>query len=282
MTDTAAYAFTGSPGIDGAAVVDWVASWAASSTFWTAPSASSGKILLRCVETGSEIVLHGSATQIQIGYAPGGGVADWSGSPTAPIWSGMRNITASTTAISGTSGQIRLAEYSDALVLLLAGPTPRWVFGFSAGLLIAPWDGNDPTKGLAGDALLTGRPDGEGAGLGWLVGTVGSTNTSVFWAVNSWQPVAALTRYLPGSAALGAIGGVERLIPYAIGAPTVTSIGQIGVTKYMRMYRRALPHETELISDTLGSAQSWITGVTDTAATARNHFLLWSQTVTNV
>lgn len=282
MTETIAKAYTGLPGIAGDDVVDWLTRCAATFANWTVIESAPGKVLLR--RNGAaptpEIVVHGTATpvQIKVGYAALGGIVDWETTPSALYFTGMRNITGTTSNIAGTNGVARAAEYPDAVLLILSSALPNWVCGFCAGGLIAPFDANDAAKGLTGEALFTGRPDAEGTTGGWLVGSTTNAHASVFRASTTWLPVAAAQRYTPPNANLLSIVNVERLVPYSIAPPSASNLGgQIGVTKYIRMYRRALPHETALVSNDVTSTQAWFTGGTGNSTIVRNHFILWDQ-----
>lgn len=257
-------------------------------TRWTRPLAEAGKVLLECSATGAQVVLHGTATNIQVGYAPDGGVVDWNGVPTAPVFTGMRNITgASTNFAAGVTSTVDIAEYEDALMFAVGYNVAGWRYAAMAGKCIEPVDLSDDARKIGTDALLVGIPSALATPGNWLSSVAGSTTIgSCVRTGNSFDQLITLTGFvwLAGTAAgdrvLARIGDVERMVPYQMHVLTTAAAQYVGATKYIRQWRANVAHGTRLFSDTALSAQAWFGYQYD--ATSRNQFVLWAKTETTV
>jgi hypothetical protein len=280
---TIAVAATGNAHVDavGAAIL-------AAGTRWTRPLAEAGKVLLQCISTGAQIVLHGTATNIQVGYAPDGGVVDWNGVPNASVFTGMRNITgAATNFAAGVTATVDIAEYEDAMMFGVGSNVPGWRYAAMAGKCIEPVDLSDVARDIGADALLVGIPSALATAGNWLSSVAGSTSIgSCVRTGNSFDQMIVLTGFvwLAGTAAgdrvLARVGDVERMVPYQMHVLTTAAAQYVGATKYIRQWRANVSHGTRLFSATPLSEQAWFGFQYD--ATNRNQFALWSKTETTV
>lgn len=255
---------------------------------WLWLDSAPGKALLECISTGAQLVLHGTASNIQVGYAPDGSIVDWSGTPTAAVFTGMRNITgAATNFAAGVTTTVDIAEYEDALLFAVGYNVAGWRYAAMAGRCIEPVDASDVTRDIGTDALLVGIPSALATPGNWLSSVAGSTSVgSCVRTGNSFEQMITLTGFvwLAGTAAgdrvLARIGNVERMVPYQMHVLTTAAAQYVGATKYIRQWRANVAHGTRLFSDTAGSAQAWFGHQYD--ATNRNQFVLWAKTETTV
>jgi hypothetical protein len=258
-------------------------------TRWTvADGTVTDKVLLECVQTGGQVVITaGAAQDIRMGYEPDGGLADANAVPS----SGIRRL-------SGISSQLPtlglatfyLAEYEDAILVAFRS-TSEWRNVGMAGKIINPLDASDEARGYA-HALLVGRPlDATGTGTSWFLGIFGTLydadSSRCYLGSGVWAPfLPDLSRVAVTSNSLLRIGTVERFLPYLVRPRDAANngLGVIGATKYLRQWRAIPSYETRLFSDTPGSDQAWIGGVSPNPATGHigNQLILWSKTETEV
>lgn len=261
---------------------------ASSATRWTVSESAPGKALLECAATGAELVLHGVAAQVQVGFAPDGGVTDWSGTPTAPVWTGMRNITGGASTMTNTTSTINIAQYEDAILIAIGSTVAGWRFAAMAGTCLEPVDESDVARKIGGDALMIGVPANTSNPSGnWLTTSSTIGIGSCVRAESVFVQLGANPTYIisdPNSGAgrtLLRINGVERFVPYQMHIFLAPGLSQyIGATKYLRQWRGNAEHGTRLFSDTVGSQQAWHAIQYD--ATTRNLFTLWAKTETTV
>jgi hypothetical protein len=256
---------------------------------WTLDESTAGKALFSCIATGAEIVLHGTANQLRVGFAPDGGVSDWAGTPTANLWTGMCNITGATNNIlTSGDGTVLIAEYPDAIAIILGGVN-RWTFGAMAGRVLTPCDESDRAFDIGVDALFSGAASNLTADGNWLSGSWSAARVnaaSVARVGGGFRPVfAARNLYAAPNTHLDRIDEVERFVPYIahVKLPNGAAGGMLGATKYLRQWRAQLPHETRLFSDTPGSDQAWIgwsTDATGAGGATHNQVVLWAKTET--
>lgn len=256
---------------------------------WQREDFVAGKALLKCVQTGAQVVLHGNATQLYVGLAPNGGVTDWDGTPSAPVWTGLRNITgANTSDLTTGSGKVIVVQYEDAIAIIIEGVN-RWLHGAMAGRVFNPGDESDRARNIGVDGLLCGVPSNVTSDGNWLVGSIAPSRilaASVARAGNIFNPVAAFfNRFVPPSTQLNRVDSAERFLPYLAyqRLPSGVLGGFLGATKYLRQWRINLSHESRLFSVTSGSNQAWLgwsTSTTGTGAATHNQVILWSQTET--
>lgn len=255
---------------------------------WLWQSSEPGKALLQCIATGAQLVLHGSSNQIQIGYAPDGGIIDWNGVPSAPVFTGMRNITGAAGAMSSITTQLSLAEYEDAILIAIGSTVAGWRYASLCGRAMEPMDASDITRAIGLDVMYIGIPSRTVASPNWLVGSSTANTGSCVRVGNSFAPIIALSAMVvnPGANATGdryiaRIDNVERFLPYYMHILTGAGISQVvGQTKYIRQWRANVDHGTRLFSQTAGSEQAWHGHQFD--ATKINQFLLWAKTESTV
>lgn len=273
----------------GIAHVDAVgAAIAAAGTRWTRPQAEAGKVLLECIATGAQLVLHGISTNIKIGYAPEGGVVDWSGTPTASIFTGMRNITGLVTNfIAGVTATVDIAEYDDALFFGIGNNVGGWRYGMMAGRCIEPVDESDKASDIGRDALLVGIPSAATSSGNWLASVAGSAILgSCVRTGSTFSQLIALIGFVwtadtaAGDRVLARVGSNERFVPYQMHILTTAFAQYVGATRYIRQWRGNVAHGTRLFSQTALSQQAWHGHQYDSAN--RNQFLLWAKTETTV
>lgn len=278
---TTAAAATGNAHVDAVA-----AAILAEGTRWTRPLAEAGKVLLECTATGAQIVLHGTATNIQVGFAPDGGIVDWNGTPSAPVFTGMRNITgASTNFAAGVTATVDIAEYEDTLLFAVGYSVAGWRYAAMAGRCIEPVDVSDVTRNIGRDALLVGIPSALATPGNWLASVAGSTSIgSCVRAGNSFEQMITILGFVwsagtaAGDRVLARVGDVERMVPYQMHILTSAFAQYVGATKYIRQWRANVAHGTRLFSATPLSEQAWFGHQYD--ATNRNQFVLWAKTET--
>jgi hypothetical protein len=280
-----------------AAIVACLAS--PSSTRWTVSESTAGKALLGCVATGAQIVLHssvgaGNQGQVQIGYAPTGGVTDYTATPptlsAGNAFTGLRNITsAPNLVINFASSRLVVAAYEDALLIAIEGTLDAWRVAALAGRVLTPLDDSDVARNIGTDAMFVGFPTSLTAlsAGNWLLGSSTAGQGSCALVGASFVPLWAIgNRYLASDARLGRAGTVERLVPYLVHTLSGTTGGAcLGATKYLRQWRANVPHNTRLFSDTAGSLQAWngyAYVVTTTTTATQNQFALWGQTEVTV
>lgn len=264
----------------------------ASQTRWTVTNSSPGKALLTCVATGSQVVLHGAALQVAIGLAPDGGVTSWDTSPTASVWTGLRNITQNTADYTATLRQVHLAVYEDALGFFIQSNIAGWRLACLVGKVFEPLDESDVANLVGVDGMLLGNPTNvnfdNGQPGAWLRGGTGANwvaHASCMRYGNAFRPIWAFgNRFTdPVSTALARIGTTERLLPFLV--HELVSGGQGGLagsTKYLRQWRNYLPHLTRLASDDLASSQAWLGWQVHATTVSNNQVVLWAKTETTV
>jgi hypothetical protein len=267
-------------------------------TRWTVPLSTAGKALLQCAATGAQIVLHssvgtGNQGQVQIGYAPTGGVTDYAA--TTPVldagkaFTGLRNITGTTALITLASARLVVAAYEDALLIAIESTLDAWRVAALAGGVLTPLDDSDIARNIGTDALFVGFPTSLPAlsAGNWLLGSSLAGQGSCALVGASFEPLWAIgNRYVAGAAQLNRAGTVERLVPYLVHTLSGTTGGAcLGATKYLRQWRANVPHNTRLFSDTAGSLQAWngyAYPINLTTTATQNQFALWGQTETTV
>lgn len=258
----------------------------ASQTRWVVTSSVAGKALLTCIATGSQVVLHGAPAQVQVGFAPDGGVTSWDTSPTAPVWTGLRNITQNTSGYTGTTATMHLAAYEDALVFFIGSSIVGFRFACHVGKIIEPLDLSDVAAKVGVDALILGIPSNvstDNTG-NWLRAATGATwvdHGSCFRIGNVFSPLWALgLRYVSAdNVNLSRVGGVERMVPFIAQEQVAgTGYGILGATRYIRQWRNYLPHGTRLASDDPTSNQAWLGWQPNTLSINNNQVILWNKT----
>lgn len=257
-------------------------------THWLWMNSEPGKALFECISTGAQLVLHGTPTNIQVGYAPDGGVVDWSGVPTAPVFTGMRNITgAATNFAAGVTATVDIAEYEDALLFAVGYSVAGWRYAALAGRAVKPVDLSDIGRNIGVDALYVGIPSAVASAGNWLYSTTTANVGSCVRTGDAFSPLATLPGFIwtPGTAAgdrvLARVGDVERFPPYQMHILGASGVSQyVGASKYIRQWRALVSHGTRLFSQTAGSEQAWHGHQYDAAN--RNQFLLWAKTETTV
>ena len=241
-----------------------------------------GKALLECIATGAQLVLHGTTAQIQVGYAPDGGVVDWDTTPSAPVWTGMRNITGNALSMGSQTARLDIAEYEDA-ILIGIGRAEGWRYAAFAGAVFEPWDESDIAQNIGKDGLLVGIPSRIVSNPNWLFGSTTANLGSCVRTGDIFEPIIVQSASVasPGTTApdriLSRIGTAERFLPYYLNLLQAGGISQpFGIAKYVRQWRANVPHGTRLMSQTVGSEQAWLGYQYD--ATQQNQFVLWSKT----
>ena len=279
-----------------AAIVACVASLG--STRWTVPAFTTGKALLECVATGAQIVLHsstgtGNQGQVQIGYAPTGGVTDYAATPpvldAGKAFTGLRNITGTASLITLASARLVVAAYEDALLIAIESTLDAWRVAALVGRVLTPLDDSDVARNIGTDAMFVGFPTSLTAlsAGNWLLGssTAGQGSCALVGAL--FAPLWAIgNRYLAGAAQLDRAGTIERFVPYLVHTLSGTTGGAcLGATKYIRQWRAAPSHNSRLFSGTPLTQQAWLAYsylATTTTTAAQNQFALWGQTETTV
>ena len=267
-------------------------------TRWTVPASTAGKALLECVATGAQIVLHssvgtGNQGQVQIGYAPTGGVTNYAATPpvldAGKAFTGLRNITGTTALITLASARLVVAVYDDALLIAIEGTLDAWRVAALAGSVLTPLDDSDVARNIGTDAMFVGFPTSLTAlsAGNWLLGSSIAGQGSCALVGASFGPLWAIgNRYVAGAAQLNRAGTVERLVPYLVHTLSGTTGGAcLGATKYLRQWRANVPHNTRLFSDTAGSLQAWngyAYFTTTTTTATQNQFALWGKAETAV
>jgi hypothetical protein len=293
MAEQFAQVFNGNAAsASGAAYVDWIAAALIDGDRWFTDASSSGKALLQNAVTSAQIVLWGTAAatgsqgQVSIGFAPDGGVTDWDTAPTAAVWSGMRNITGSTSLITTAGTRLSLAVYDGALAIIVHRPTSYFRIAM-IGSIFTPLDESDRALNIGVDGMLLGAASNQTSAGNWLTGSnIASLadHCSVVRVKGEFVRLASTNRLVPPSLSLDRASGVERFVPYLV--HQLTSTGTIGATlaatKYLRQWRAFLPHETRLFSDTTGSEQAWAGWSTGGIGADNNQVILWSKTEVNV
>lgn len=266
-----------------AGAVEWVDAIAvalASSTQWTLVSGlPSGYVIATNNTDGSQVMFEGTTyltTQgrLKIGYSPSGTLVDETSVPE----SGLLNITATTAGITGAEAQFYLAEYPDALLVVVKNSSRKWLWAGFAGSIITPLSESDYAYGF-NNAVLVGRPTDLLATPGWLYASPTFPESSVVQTPNGWSKIATSNRIASTSSTLSNVDGIERFVPYL---SSVFGGGILGATKYIRQWRTTFADETVLASVTVGSDQAW--KAYDTLATGdfANQIVLWSKSETVV
>lgn len=264
----------------------------ASQTRWSVTSSVAGKALLTCAATGAQVVLHGAASQVQVGFAPDGGVTSWDTSPTASVWTGLRNITQNTANYSGTARTVYLASYEDAIAIFITSSIGGFSVAVLVGKVLEPLDLSDVAANVGVDAMFIGAPSTSQTTNvnpgNWL-----RASDSANWVAHApclrvgdvFRPLWCLGNRVVDvtSPILAQLGTVERLLPYlAHEMSGVAAGGQAGASKYLRQWRNNLPPFTRLASDDPTSQQAWLGYSVGSASAQINQVVLWNKTETLV
>jgi hypothetical protein len=265
---------------------------------------TNGILLLKCLKANtnldstaspvySQVVIKAqSTTNIQIGLDPLGQIessmdsSTWGVSNQSNLFSGFKNITGSTNnMIAGTSlkGAILLAEYEDAFTILIQNAAATAFYYIAhVGKVYLPTNKSDIEIGVDGFGLLVGNPvtNSFSATNGyWLAPP--ATNLihgSVIKISNTpgscWSLVQSAA---PNANTVKDILGKSRLVPYYLRG-LAPGAGEVGSSKYFRVFKTKLTNFTYVNSATNDSKQSWIScsNPVSTIAT-QDLLLLWSK-----
>lgn len=242
---------------------------------------------------------------LKIGYFPFGwdpGAATFNDvvNSSTVSWSGMRNITGTTSGFGALANRVFVGQMRDeltaaapypgnSLTILLVGTTVAEIeYAAHVGRVITCSDPFDFGLGLYGDACLTGAPFDIATANGWLKGTFGATTTNdaavLHAGGNFWH--FANVAYDPTALLLDNVNGLKRILPYTVygtglargGTPSsAPGCGIIGQMKYIREVDASYDFFARLRSTTPGSSQVWRAAVYD--ATIRPQVFLWGAEV---
>lgn len=314
-------AFTPSDAFDVVAKIEECIAHAVASGYWqkdTSITQASGELLLKAKPQSfspapaagnpddQRIAIQAFAGGIlKVGYFPFGwdlGAATFNDvvNSSTVSWTGMRNITGTTSGFGALPDRVFVGQMRDQLtaaapypgnsltILLVGSAIAEIEYGAHVGRVITCSDPSDFALGLYGDALLTGGVFDTATAAGWLKGAFGATTTNDAAVIHGggafWHY--ANVAYDPSTLNLDNVNNIKRFLPYSVyglgrargGAANSSShCGIIGQTKYIREKDTSFDFHARLRSTTPGSNQIWRAAVYD--ITIRPQVFLWGTEV---